>query len=79
MIFYLHNVNQEFPERLLLTYKPEENSISDDDKSTVEEPQPVASDDLSSSAEAAPAVASVPPPAMNIDSGDLLVCHLLLD
>lgn len=62
----------EFPERLLLTYKPEENSISDDDKSTVEEPQPVASDDLSSSAEAAPAVASVPPPAMNIDSGDLL-------
>uniref|UniRef100_A0A803LJM5 ENTH domain-containing protein n=1 Tax=Chenopodium quinoa TaxID=63459 RepID=A0A803LJM5_CHEQI len=30
----------EFPERLLLTYKPEENSLSEDDKSTVEDPQP---------------------------------------
>ncbi|XP_021727269.1 putative clathrin assembly protein At2g01600 [Chenopodium quinoa] len=62
----------EFPERLLLTYKPEENSLSEDDKSTVEDPQPVASDDLISSAEAAPATTEAPPPAMSMDSGDLL-------
>lgn len=62
----------EFPERLLLTYKPEENSLSEDDKSTVEEPQPVASDDLISSAEAATAATDASLPAMNMDSGDLL-------
>ncbi|XP_057530479.1 putative clathrin assembly protein At2g01600 isoform X2 [Amaranthus tricolor] len=60
----------ELPERLLLTYKPEENSLSEDDKSIVEEPQQMTSGDLTSSAEAAPTTA--PPPAMNLESDDLL-------
>ncbi|KAL2904558.1 hypothetical protein RDABS01_003268 [Bienertia sinuspersici] len=61
----------EFPERLLLEYKPEEHSPDEDDKSAVEEPQPVASDDLVASAEA-DVVPAPPPPARNSDSGDLL-------
>ncbi|KNA21089.1 hypothetical protein SOVF_046480 isoform B [Spinacia oleracea] len=62
----------EFPERLLLTYKPEENSLSEDEKSNVEEPPPMASDDLTSSAEAALATTRALSPATNMDSGDLL-------
>lgn len=60
----------EFSERLQLTYKPEDSQPDDDDKSIDEEPQPVALDDLTSTepVEAAPA----PPPANNVDSGDLL-------
>ncbi|XP_074295986.1 putative clathrin assembly protein At2g01600 [Silene latifolia] len=58
----------EFPERLQLTYKPEEDYSEEDGNVFIDEPQPMTSDDLSSTAETAPASQ----PAEIIDSGDLL-------
>ncbi|CAO2828514.1 unnamed protein product [Amaranthus hypochondriacus] len=62
----------ELPERLLLTYTPEENSHSVDDRSTVEEHQSVTSDDPTSSARAAPVTTPALPSARNMEIGDLL-------
>ncbi|GMH27437.1 hypothetical protein Nepgr_029280 [Nepenthes gracilis] len=59
----------EFPERLLLTYKPEEVSTPHDVESTGEEPQPVASDNADSSNIKA---AIAPSPPTHLDTGDLL-------
>lgn len=63
---------QEFPERLLLTYKPEEEPFPEDTKPSVEvepeEPNPVPP---SSTEE----VAAAPP--TNLDTGDLLVSPFL--
>ncbi|KAH9619790.1 hypothetical protein KSS87_006630 [Heliosperma pusillum] len=58
----------ELPERLLLTYRPEEDSPHEDDDIVAEEPQPVASDDSAITVEAASATS----PAGMLDSGDLL-------
>ncbi|XP_011621339.1 putative clathrin assembly protein At2g01600 isoform X2 [Amborella trichopoda] len=55
----------EFPERLLLTYKPDDTSIEEPDgtNAPVVEPQPVAP-----TSESVPA----PPPPVPVDTGDLL-------
>ncbi|GAB4840423.1 hypothetical protein Ancab_021190 [Ancistrocladus abbreviatus] len=63
----------DFPERLLLTYKPEEPATTHDDaKSTAEEPrpqpQPVASDDVGASE----IEGASTPPVNHLDTGDLL-------
>ncbi|KAA8529034.1 hypothetical protein F0562_033478 [Nyssa sinensis] len=59
----------EFPERLQLTYKPEDvSSPSEDGKLHVDEPKPLPLDDVSvSNVEVPP-----PPPPNNLDTGDLL-------
>ncbi|KAK9750273.1 hypothetical protein RND81_02G183400 [Saponaria officinalis] len=68
----------EFPERLQLTYKPED-CPEEDDSVIVEEhqhqPQPVDVDDFASNVEAAPA----PPPAGNFDTEDLLGLNTMPD
>ncbi|KAK1320783.1 putative clathrin assembly protein [Acorus calamus] len=67
---------QEFPERLLLTYKPEETPVSDDDKPSTDEPVsgpvPVS---VSSEVETSAAVAA--PPAKPLDTGDLLGLNMV--
>lgn len=63
---------QEFPERLLLTYKPEEEPLPEDTKPSVEvEPEEPNSVPPSSTEE----VAAAPP--SNLDTGDLLVSPFL--
>ncbi|XP_074274960.1 putative clathrin assembly protein At2g01600 [Silene latifolia] len=70
------SLHLELPERLQLTYRPEEDSPQEDDGIVVEEPQPVASDGL---AEVAEAAASATPPAEMLDSGDLLDFNIAPD
>lgn len=65
------NQQLEFPERLLLTYKPEDAPNEEDDNSTPEEPLQAAPDDLAPTFEAEEASPATPP-AANVDSGDLL-------
>lgn len=63
-------LNQELPERLLLTYKPEEIPAPDDDaKPSIDDPNPLPSDEF------APSEVNfeVTPPPHSLDSGDLLV------
>lgn len=66
---------QEFPERLMLTYKPEEeSSLSEDTKVVADEPKPVPLDDGAvSTAEVAAPAPPPPPPTNNLDTDDLLV------
>lgn len=62
----------EYPERLMLTYKPEEEDPLPPEETEVppEEPKPVPSDDAAvTTAEMA---APPPPPTNNLDTGDLL-------
>ena len=64
-------MNQEYPERLQLTYKAEDVPSSEDTKEAVEEPHPFPPDDVAISDFD---VATLPlPPPTNLDSGDLLV------
>ncbi|KAL9229294.1 hypothetical protein vseg_004778 [Gypsophila vaccaria] len=65
----------EFPERLQLTYKPEEDYPGEDDNVIVDEPQPVTTDDITFTTETAPA----PPSTDTIDSGDLLGLNTTTD
>ena len=59
---------QEYPERLLLTYKPQEEPLPSEEP---DEPKPVPLDDAAvSTAEAA---APPPPPANKLHPDDLLV------
>ncbi|XP_010274743.1 PREDICTED: putative clathrin assembly protein At2g01600 [Nelumbo nucifera] len=59
----------ELPERLLLTYKPEEVPSTVDAKPSVDDSNPLPSDDVASSNTD---VAAVPPPPDFLDTGDLL-------
>ncbi|KAJ4973283.1 hypothetical protein NE237_006457 [Protea cynaroides] len=60
----------EFPERLLLTYKPEEAPSDDDAKPPVEEPKPLPSDEVADApSEVTPEVTSLP---NSLDTVDLL-------
>uniref|UniRef100_A0A5B7B9Y3 ENTH domain-containing protein n=1 Tax=Davidia involucrata TaxID=16924 RepID=A0A5B7B9Y3_DAVIN len=60
----------EYPERLLLTYKPEEvPSPSEDTKLSVDEPKPLPPDDVAVSNVEVPLHT---PPPNNLDTGDLL-------
>ncbi|XP_042501033.1 putative clathrin assembly protein At2g01600 [Macadamia integrifolia] len=60
----------EFPERLLLTYKPEEAPSPDDVKPPVEEPRPLPFDEVA--AEPSEITPEVTPPPNSLDTGDLL-------
>ena len=63
---------QEYPERLLLTYKPQEEPLPSEEPEVVaDEPKPVPLDDaaVSTAAVAAP----LPPPANKLHTDDLLV------
>lgn len=61
----------EYPERLLLTYKPEENPLpSEEPEVLADEPKPLPSDDAAVSA--AEVAAPPPPPENKLDTDDLL-------
>lgn len=69
--------NQEYPERLMLTYKPEEESLPPEESEVpADEPKPVPSDDATVST--AEVSAPPPPPSNNFATDDLLVKLSLL-
>lgn len=69
--------NQEYPERLMLTYKPEEDSLPPEENEVPpEEPKPVPSDDAAVTT-AEVVAAPPPPPTNNLDTDDLLVIFSL--
>lgn len=63
---------QEYPERLLLTYRPEPEEGAEDTEVSVDESNPLPVDDVASSDVDVPPPSPPPPPA-NLDTGDLLV------
>lgn len=66
--------NQEYPERLLLTYKPEEGTFPEDtEEVSVDEPKPLPVDDVAISESDVDFPPPPPPPPTNLDTGDLLV------
>lgn len=67
---------QEYPERLMLTYKPEEDNSphEEDTDSPIDEPKPQPIDDLVASDDIPEPTQPAPPPTFNSrDPDDLLV------
>lgn len=72
MVIYV----QEYPERLMLTYKPEEDNSphEEETESPVDEPKPLPTDDFANSNGVPEPTQPPPPPTFN--SRDLLVIYL---
>lgn len=63
---------QEYPERLLLTYRPEEGP-EDTEEVSIDESKPLPVDDVAISESDVDVPHPQPPPPTNLDTGDLLV------